>query len=101
MKEGLTRNGWIFKKESIQKYGSGFKGQPILISYKGGRIGDSHNCDISYDFDTGEVFHDYTAADAERIVGEIIDTHIKNGWLCFSARIWKLYAYQLCKKIVR
>lgn len=100
MKEGLTRNGWIFKKESIQKYGSGFKGQPILISYKGGRIGDSHNCDISYDFDTGEVFHDYTAADAERIVGEIIDTHIKNGWLCFSARIWKLYAYQLCKKIV-
>lgn len=103
MKSGVNRNNWDFTLEGIKKNGKTFAGQPLLIAYVGEKIGDGHNFEYEYDPITGALTPDFRGADAERIVGEILDdikveevVEMNNeSWLILPARIWKYYAQQL------
>lgn len=102
MKSGVNRNGWDFTLSGIEKNGKTFAGMPLLIAYKGDKIGDGHNFSYTRNRVTGEIEADFRAADAERIVGEIPeDANIRveninnEDWLILPARIWRYYAQQL------
>ena len=104
LKPGVNRNQWDFTLEGIRKNGKSFVGQPLLIAYKGDKIGDGHNFDYTVDPLTGEIQADFRGAEAERIVGETTDTRIEEQvgetWLVLSARIWRYYAQQLVDYII-
>lgn len=107
LKPGVNRNRWDFTLEGIKKHGKSFAGQPILIAYKGDKIGDGHNYDLTLNPITGEIEADFRGADAERIVGEIpedadirVETQNGEDWLILPARIWKYYAQQLVNYLV-
>lgn len=106
MKPGVNRNKWDFTLEGIKKNGKTFAGMPLLIAYKGDKIGDGHNFDYTYNRVTGEIEADFRSADAERIVGEIpedanirVETILNEDWLVLPARIWRYYAQQLTNYI--
>lgn len=105
LKPGVNRNNWDFTLEGIQKNGHTFEGQPLLIAYKGEKIGDGHNFDMKVNPLTGELEADFRGADAERIVGEItgnirIEEQASEQWLVLPARIWKYYAQQLVNYLI-
>lgn len=106
MKPGVNRNHWDFTLSGIQKNGKTFAGMPLLVAYKGDKIGDGHNFTYTHNRVTGEIEADFRGADAERIVGEIpedADIRVEkvNGedWLILPARIWRYYAQQLTAHI--
>lgn len=105
LKPGVNRNNWDFTLEGIRKNGNTFEGQPLLIAYKGNKIGDGHNFDMTLNPLTGELEADFRAGDAERIVGEITgDIRVAEDagetWLILPARIWKYYSQQLVNHLI-
>lgn len=106
MKPGVNRNKWDFTLDGIKKNGKTFAGMPLLVAYKGDKIGDGHNFDYTYNRVTGEIEADFRGKDAERIVGEIpedadirVETINGEDWLILPARIWRYYAQQLTNYI--
>lgn len=104
LKPGVNRNNWDFTMSGIEKNGKSFVGQPLLIAYKGDKIGDGHNYDLTLNPKTGEIEADFRDGEAERIVGEItayrIEEQVGETWLILSAMIWKYYAQQLVDYII-
>lgn len=106
LKPGVNRNEWDFTLEGIKKNGKTFVGQPLLIAYVNGKIGDGHNYDLTLNPLTGELQEDFRGGDAERIVGEItsevrVEESAGETWLILPARIWKFYAQQLVDYIIQ
>lgn len=102
-----NRNLWKYPvNEEVAKL---FLGAPLLTAYiaDGKIVGDAHNFDTYTDPETGEPRADFTAADAERIVGSLsedpadIRTVERDGdtWIVGRGTLWEWYCSQLCDQI--
>ena len=102
-----NRNGWRYPvNESVAKL---FLGKPLLTAYvaNGSIVGSGHNFTEYTDPATGEVRGDFTAADAERIVGSLSDdpkdirSVERDGdtWIVARGFLWEWYCGQLCDQI--
>lgn len=107
LRDGENRNKWSY--QNIDKYYKTFVGQPILIAYVMGKIGDGHNSRLKIDPRTGEEYYSYTDATAERIVGTLSDDERdfslqkRDGqtWIVAKGRLFAFYAKETVDEIVR
>lgn len=104
---GPNRNKWEYPvNESVAKL---FLGKPLLTAYvaNGAIVGDGHNMREYTDPETGDPRGDFTAADAERIVGSLSDNpedvriveRDGNTWIAAKGTLWEWYCLQLCEQI--
>lgn len=100
----INRNNWRY--ENLEEHKALFEDTPILVAYKGEKIGDSHNFEIRKDKD-GKEYASFLAPDAERIVGWFpqkseIRTENKDGllWIVGKGFLWGWYAKELVDTIV-
>lgn len=99
----INRNGWRY--ENLDEHRKLFAETPLLVAYKGDKIGDGHNFDEVRNPD-GTVTASFMSATAERIVGwfraeddirlEAIDNKT---WIVGTGYIWKWYAQELVAKL--
>ena len=99
----VNRNGW--KYLNLDKHRKLFANTPLLVAYKGNKVGDGHNFDEVRNPD-GTVTASFMSATAERIVGwfrdesdirlETIDNKV---WIVGTGYIWKWYAQELVAKL--
>lgn len=68
MREGVNSNRWDYR--NLEKHYKTFIGQPILIAYVNGKIGDGHNMRTVYQAN-GEQAFTFTDGTAERIIGTL------------------------------
>ena len=107
LRDGENRNKWSY--QNIDKYYKTFVGQPILIAYVMGKIGDGHNSQLKVDPRTGEEYYSYTDGTAERIVGTLSDDERdfslqkRDGqtWIVAKGRLFAFYAKETVDEIVR
>ena len=107
MREGINQNRWDYRNMA-ENYLS-FLGQPILVAYVNGQIGDGHNMREKFNPSTGEMYQSFTDATSERIVGALSEDPAdfslveKDGqtWLRAQGKLWSFYAPELVEKIVR
>lgn len=103
----VNRNHW--KYINLEKHLDEFKNIPLLTAYlPNGKVGDGHNFDVAVNPLTGEEYCDYTAPDAERIVGWVDENdsiRIENidgiDWIVVTASLWSWYNQPLVEKIAR
>lgn len=107
MRSGINRNNWDY--QNVEQYASTFAGTPILCAYlPNGTVGDGHNMRERRDAN-GEEYYDFTAADAERIVGTISENPADiwtverdgNTWVYAKGKLWRFYNRQLVDKIAQ
>lgn len=102
-----NRNNWKYPvNEAVARL---FLGKPLLTAYiaDGNIVGDGHNFLEYFDPETGEPRGDFTAADAERIVGSLSDDPAdirvveRDGdtWVVGRGTLWEWYCGQLCDQI--
>lgn len=107
LRDGENRNKWSY--QNLDKYYKTFVGQPILIAYVMGKIGDGHNSQLKTDPRTGEQYYSYTDGTAERIVGTLSDDESdfslqqRDGqtWIVAKGRLFAFYAKETVDEIVR
>lgn len=107
LRDGENRNKWSY--QNLDKYYKTFVGQPILIAYVMGKIGDGHNSQLKTDPRTGEQYYSYTDGTAERIVGTLSDDERdfslqqRDGrtWIVAKGRLFAFYAKETVDEIVR
>lgn len=101
-----NRNNWKYPvNEAVARL---FLGKPLLTAYIGDGtiVGDGHNF-LEYFDENGEIHGDFTAADAERIVGSLsedpADIRVveRDGdtWIVGRGTLWEWYCGQLCEQI--
>ena len=101
-----NRNSWKYPvNEAVARL---FLGKPLLTAYIGDGtiVGDGHNF-VEYFDENGEIRGDFTAADAERIVGSLsedpADIRVveRDGdtWIVGRGTLWEWYCGQLCEQI--
>lgn len=98
-----NRNDWRY--ENLEEHSSLFADTPLLVAYKGEKIGDGHNFKMKKDAD-GNEYASFLEADAERIVGwfpekKNIRVEEKDGlrWIVGTGYLWAWYAKELVDKI--
>lgn len=103
LNDEVNRNNW--KYINLEEHKNLFVGTPILVAYKGNKIGDGHNFEEVRD-EKGEIIASFMDATAERVVGYFKDEkdirfEIKDGkqWIVGVGYIWKWYAQELVKKL--
>lgn len=107
MRDGRNANSWDFR--NLEEHYLTFVGQPILVAYVLGQIGDGHNMKLKRDPVNGEAYYSFTDGTAERIVGTLSDdpkdfTLVKRDghtWIVAKGRLFTFYARELVEKIVR
>ena len=107
MRDGLNENRWEYR--NIKDHYRSFVGQPILIAYVMGKIGDGHNSSEKVDPRTREKYYSYTDGTAERIVGTLSDDindfslveRDGHTWVVAKGKLFAFYAKELVDKIVR
>lgn len=99
----VNRNNW--KYLNLEKHKRLFVDTPILVAYKGKKIGDGHNFEKVRNPD-GSVTASFMAATAERIVGWFkseedirVETIDNIEWIVGIGYIWKWYAQELVAKL--
>lgn len=105
MREGVNNNRWDYR--NLEKHYKTFMGQPILIAYVNGKIGDGHNMRTVYQANGEQVFT-FTDGTAERIIGTLSedegDFSIQNrdgkNWIVAKGKIYSFYAREAVEKIV-
>ena len=106
MREGVNNNRWDYR--NLKKYYKTFLGQPILIAYVGGKIGDGHNMREVIKPDGGREYT-FTDGTAERIIGVLSENENDftlqvrgdgNMWLSASGKIFTFYAREAVEKII-
>lgn len=106
LNDRVNSNGWRY--ENLEQHLSRFSEIPILTAYlAGGRVvGGGHNHVMKRDSETGEQYHSYTSAEAERIVGCVcadppprIITENGSDWVEVSGFIWRWYSRELVRKL--
>ena len=101
-----NRNHWQYPvNDAVAKL---FLGKPLLTAYlaEGMVIGDGHNM-REYTDENGEPRADFTAADAERIVGSLserpedirVEERDGDTWVVGVGTLWEWYCGQLCDQI--
>lgn len=107
MRDGVNRNKWDYR--NIEQNYLSFVGQPILVAYVMGKVGDGHNMQTKRDARTGEEYQSFMDATAERIVGTLSEdakdfSLVREGghtWIVAKGRLFAFYAPELVEKIVR
>ena len=104
LNEEENRNGWIYR--NIDEHRKLFARTPILCAYVGDKIADGHNFTMRKDEKEGKEVPDFTAPDAERIVGyfandEDIRIEFIDGkkWIVGVGTIFTWYNRQLVEKL--
>lgn len=100
LRSGWNRNKWNY--QNVKQHYKTFLGTPILCAFPRGQIGDGHNM-AEARLPNGDVYYDFTGANAERIVGAISDkesdiwTEERGGetWICANGKLWRFYNRQL------
>lgn len=107
MRSGVNRNNWDY--QNVELYAPTFAGTPILCAYlQNGTVGDGHNM-RERRLPSGEAYYDFTAADAERIVGMISENPADiwtverdgNTWVYAKGKLWRFYNRTLVDKIAQ
>lgn len=100
----INRNNW--KYENLDEHRHLFAKTPLLCAYVGDKVGDGHNFSTRKDEATGKEVPDFTAPDAERIVGyfandEDIRIEYIDGkkWIVGVGTIFSWYNRQLVEKL--
>lgn len=100
----LNRNRWIY--QNLDEHRHLFAKTPLLCAYVGDKVGDGHNFSMRKDEATGKEVPDFTAPDAERIVGyfandEDIRIEYIDGkkWIVGIGTIFSWYNRQLVEKL--
>lgn len=100
----LNRNGWIY--QNLDEHRHLFAKTPLLCAYVGDKVGDGHNFSMRKDEKEGKEVPDFTAPDAERIVGyfandEDIRIEYIDGkkWIVGVGTIFSWYNRQLVEKL--
>ena len=100
----LNRNGWIYT--NLAEHRKLFARTPLLCAYVGDKIADGHNFTMRKDTQTGEEYADFTAANAERIVGYFakdedirLETIDGKEWIVGVGTIFTWYNRQLVEKL--
>lgn len=103
LNDETNRNNWRY--ENLEQHRHLFANTPLLIAYKGNKIGDGHNFEEVTNSD-GTVTASFMSATAERIVGyfrQDSDIRIEKAdgktWIVGTGYIWKWYAQELVKKL--
>lgn len=107
MREGVNQNKWDYR--NLEKFYKTFVGQPILIAYVFGKVGDGHNSQLRTDPRTGEKYRSYMDGTAERIVGTLSDDERdfslrkRDGqtWIVARGKLFAFYAKETVDEIVR
>ena len=106
MREGVNNNRWDYR--NLSEYYKTFLGQPILIAYVGGKIGDGHNMREIIAPDGGRVYT-FTDGTAERIIGVLSENESDfdlerredgNLWVVAKGKIFTFYAREAVEKII-
>lgn len=105
IREGLNVNRWDYR--NLDNYWNTFIGQPILIAYVGGKIGDGHNMRETITAE-GDRVYTFTDGTAERIIGTLsedekdfrVEERGGNKWLIAKGKIYTFYAREAVEKIV-
>ena len=99
----VNRNNWRY--ENLEEHRKLFAETPLLVAYKGDKIGDGHNFDEVRNPD-GTVTASFMSATAERIVGWFraesdirLETVDNKTWIVGTGYIWKWYAQELVAKL--
>lgn len=103
LNDEVNRNNW--KYLNLEEHRKLFADTPLLVAYKGNKVGDGHNFDEVRNPD-GTVTASFMSATAERIVGWFrsendirIETIGNKKWIVGTGYIWKWYAQELVAKL--
>lgn len=104
LNEDINRNNW--KYQNLDAHRHLFAKTPLLCAYVGDKVGDGHNFSMRKDEKEGKEVPDFTAPDAERIVGyfandEDIRIEYIDGkkWIVGVGTIFSWYNRQLVEKL--
>lgn len=104
LNEEENRNGWIYR--NLDEHRKLFARTPLLCAYVGDKIADGHNFTMRKDEKEGKEVPDFTAPDAERIVGYFAnddDIRIEyidgKKWIVGVGTIFTWYNRQLVEKL--
>lgn len=103
LNDEINRNNWRYL--NLEEHKKLFADTPLLVAYKGKKVGDGHNFDEVRNPD-GTVTASFMSATAERIVGWFksasdirIETIGNKTWIVGIGYIWKWYAQELVAKL--
>lgn len=103
LNDEVNRNNWRYL--NLEEHKKLFADTPLLVAYKGKKVGDGHNFDEVRNPD-GTVTASFMSATAERIVGWFksasdirIETIGNKTWIVGIGYIWKWYAQELVAKL--
>lgn len=103
LNDEVNRNNWRYL--NLEEHRKLFADTPLLVAYKGKKVGDGHNFDEVRNPD-GTVTASFMSATAERIVGWFksesdirIETIGNKTWIIGTGYIWKWYAQELVAKL--
>lgn len=103
LNDEVNRNNWRYL--NLKEHRKLFADTPLLVAYKGKKVGDGHNFDEVRNPD-GTVTASFMSATAERIVGWFksesdirIETIGNKTWIIGTGYIWKWYAQELVAKL--
>lgn len=103
LNDEINRNNWRYL--NLKEHRKLFADTPLLVAYKGKKVGDGHNFDEVRNPD-GTVTASFMSATAERIVGWFksesdirIETIGNKTWIVGIGYIWKWYAQELVAKL--
>ena len=103
LNDEINRNNWRYL--NLEEHRKLFADTPLLVAYKGKKVGDGHNFDEVRNPD-GTVTASFMSATAERIVGWFksesdirIETIGNKTWIVGIGYIWKWYAQELVAKL--
>lgn len=103
LNDEVNRNNWRYL--NLEEHRKLFADTPLLVAYKGKKVGDGHNFDEVRNPD-GTVTASFMSATAERIVGWFksesdirMETIGNKTWIVGIGYIWKWYAQELVAKL--
>lgn len=103
LNDEVNRNNWRYL--NLEEHRKLFVDTPLLVAYKGKKVGDGHNFDEVRNPD-GTVTASFMSATAERIVGWFksesdirMETIGNKTWIVGIGYIWKWYAQELVAKL--
>ena len=103
LNDEVNRNNWRYL--NLEEHRKLFADTPLLVAYKGKKVGDGHNFNEVRNPD-GTVTASFMSATAERIVGWFksesdirMETIGNKTWIVGIGYIWKWYAQELVAKL--